>query len=103
MNAGCVNARADIFLWVFRMSEALELIVDGYVRLNDRRALAELKAHREDLISELRARKGWFDLSQSIRQIDEDIVQIDAGLARLDATSVSLAGGASQDDVSARS
>jgi len=85
------------------MSEALELIVDGYVRLNDRRALAELKAHREDLISELRARKGWFDLSQSIRQIDEDIVQIDAGLARLDATSVSLAGGASQDDVSARS
>ena len=56
MNAGCVNARADIFLWVFRMSEALELIVDGYVRLNDRRALAELKAHREDLISELRAR-----------------------------------------------
>jgi hypothetical protein len=77
-----------------RMSEALELIVDGYVRLNDRRALAELKVHREDLIAELRARKGWFDLSQSIKQIDEDIFQIEAGLARLDAVSASPASSA---------
>jgi len=77
-----------------RMSEALELIVDGYVRLNDRRALAELKAHREDLIAELRARKGWFDLSQSIKQIGEDIFQIEAGLARLDAVSASPASSA---------
>jgi hypothetical protein len=42
---------------------AIELIVDGYVRLGDRRALAELKAHREDLLAQLEARKGgWFDL-----------------------------------------
>ena len=44
------------------MSLALELIVDAYVSLNDRRALAELKAHREDLLAQLQARKGWFDL-----------------------------------------
>jgi hypothetical protein len=83
------------------MSEALEMIVDGYVRLNDRRSLTELKAHREDLIAELKARKGWFDLSQSIRQFDEDIVQIEAGLARLDAVSAPLVSSDWQDAASA--
>lgn len=66
------------------MSVALGLIVDGYVRLEDRRALLDLKAHREDLLAQLRARKGWFDLSRSVSQMEEEIAQIEAGLARLD-------------------
>ena len=69
------------------MSIALELIVDGYVRLGDRRALVDLKAHRESLLANLRARVGRFDLSRSISQIEEDIVQIEAGLARIEAVS----------------
>ncbi len=71
------------------MSSAIELIVDGYVRLGNRRALTELKAHREHLVADLRARKGWFDYSQSIRQMDEEIVAVDAGLARLGAAASS--------------
>jgi hypothetical protein len=66
------------------MSSAIELIVDGYVRLGDRRALSELKAHREQLVAGLRSQRGWFDYSKSIRQMDEEIVAVDAGLARLD-------------------
>jgi hypothetical protein len=67
------------------MSLALEQIVDGYVRLNDRRALIDLKAHREDLLAQLQAQLGgWFDVSRSVSQIEEEITQIEAGLARLD-------------------
>jgi hypothetical protein len=67
------------------MSLALEQIVDGYVRLNDREALADLKAHREDLLAQLRAQLGgWFDVSRSVSQMEEDVTQIEAGLARLD-------------------
>jgi len=67
------------------MSLALEQIFDGYIRLNDRRALADLKAHREDLLAQLRAQLGgWFDVSRSVSQMEEEITQIEAGLARLD-------------------
>ena len=66
------------------MSSALEQIVDGYVRLNDRRALADLKAHREDLLAQLRAQLGgWFDVSRFISLMEEEITQIEAGLTRL--------------------
>jgi hypothetical protein len=69
----------------FGMSLALEQIFDGYVRLNDREALADLKAHREDLLAQLRAQLGgWFDVSRSVSQMEEDVTQIEAGLARLD-------------------
>jgi hypothetical protein len=78
-----LDGRHGCFFWGLRMS-AIELIVDGYVRLGDRRALSELKAHREHLVADLRSRKGWFDYSKSIRQMDEEIVAVEAGLARLD-------------------
>jgi len=67
------------------MSVALELIVESYVRLKDRAALAALKVHREGLLAELQARTGWFDLTQPINQMQEDIQLIEAGLAKLDA------------------
>jgi hypothetical protein len=68
------------------MSLALELIIDGYISLGDRRALAELKAHREDLLAQLSAQSGGcFDVSRSLGQMQEEIGQIEAGLARLDA------------------
>jgi hypothetical protein len=69
-----------------RMSMALELIIDGYIRLGDRRALVELKAHRETLLAQLSAQSGGcFDVSRSMGQMQEEIGQIEGGLARLEA------------------
>jgi hypothetical protein len=84
------------------MSVALELIVDGYVRLNDRGALAGLKAHRENLLALLRAQLGGcFDVSQSIGQMAEELAQIEAGLARLEEAVASAPGNGLQSAASA--
>lgn len=64
------------------MPKAIELIVDGYVRLNDRKPLEVLKLHRLKLAGDLKGRTG-FDYSQPIRQIDEEISVIEAGLESL--------------------
>jgi hypothetical protein len=64
------------------MSEAIELIVDAYVQLKDRKALEDLRMHRRKLAVDLKERTG-LDLSQSIGQIDEEIGVIEAGLERL--------------------
>ncbi|WP_024519519.1 hypothetical protein [Bradyrhizobium sp. Tv2a-2] len=75
------------------MSVALELIVDGYVRLNDRGAIVGLKAHRENLLALLRAQLGGcFDVSRSIAQMEEELAQIEAGLERLDEATASAPG-----------
>lgn len=68
---------------VDRKLNAIELIVDGYISLKDRQALQDLKAHRELLASELKARNGWFDYSASIEEIEDEIAVIQTGLARL--------------------
>ncbi|MDH2407021.1 hypothetical protein QCM77_45500 [Bradyrhizobium sp. SSUT18] len=70
------------------MPNAIELIVDGYVSLNDRRALDDLRMQRSKLAVDLRARTG-FDYRTTIRQIEEDIILIEAGLARLDGAGTS--------------
>lgn len=65
------------------MPNAIELIVDGYVSLNDRRVLDDLRMRRRKLAVDLKARTG-FDYRTTIQQIEEDIIVIEAGLARLD-------------------
>jgi uncharacterized protein YlxW (UPF0749 family) len=66
------------------MSESIKLIVDGYVKLSARKELQDLRAHRQRLASELRSLNGHpFDLNSSIKQLEEEITVIDAGLARL--------------------
>lgn len=65
------------------MPNAIELIVDGYVSLNDRRALDDLRMQRRKLAADLKARTG-FDYRTTIQQIEEDIIVIEAGLAQLD-------------------
>jgi hypothetical protein len=65
------------------MSKAIELIVDGYVKVRGRKALEDLKAHRHRLASELKSLNGPLDLSSSIKQLEEEIAAIDAGLAKL--------------------
>lgn len=65
------------------MSEAIKLIVDGYVKLRGRKALQDLRAHRYRLASELKSINSPLDLSSSIKQLEEEIAVIDAGLAKL--------------------
>ena len=72
------------------MSSAIELIVEGYVRLNNRQALEELRIHRERLAADLKYRQSQgdaFDYSKSITQIEEEIAVIEAGLKKLRAAS----------------
>ena len=64
------------------MSSAIELIVEAYARLGDRRALEELHKHRRGLSVDLKAVKG-FDCRSPIQQIDAEIAAIEAGLANL--------------------
>jgi hypothetical protein len=70
------------------MSGAIELIVEGYVSLKDRKALDELRIQRRKLIADLDACTG-IDCTSTIQQIEEDIVVIEAGLARLDGATTS--------------
>ncbi|WFU74088.1 hypothetical protein [Bradyrhizobium sp. CB2312] len=65
------------------MPNAIELIVNAYVRLNDRRALDDLRMQRRKLAVDLKARTG-FDCGTTIQQIEEDINVTEAGLAQLD-------------------
>jgi len=59
------------------MPSAIELLVSGYVSLND------LRMQRRKQAVELKARTG-FDWRTTIQQIEEDIIVIEAGLAQLD-------------------
>jgi len=64
------------------MSRSVELIVEGYVRLNDRDALEGILTHRQDLLLQLVAVTG-VDPNQAIAQVSEEITIIEAGLATL--------------------
>ncbi|SFO33437.1 hypothetical protein SAMN05216330_102741 [Bradyrhizobium sp. Ghvi] len=64
------------------MSRSVELIVEGYVKLNDREALEDILAHRQDLLRQLVVVTG-VDPQQAIAQINGEITIIEAGLATL--------------------
>ena len=65
------------------MSEAIERIVGAYVELKNRKALQDMKAHRHRLATEIKALRSTLDLSLPIKQLEDDIAVIDAGLAKL--------------------
>lgn len=64
------------------MSRSLELIVEGFVRLNDRDALHDILSHRQDLLRQLVSVTG-IDPKQAIAQVSEEITIVEAGLATL--------------------
>ncbi|MCA1378895.1 MULTISPECIES: hypothetical protein [unclassified Bradyrhizobium] len=64
------------------MSHAMELIVEGFIRLKDRQFLENLMMHRGRLAMDLKARTG-FDCKATIAKIDQDISIIEAGLSAL--------------------
>ena len=71
------------------ISVALGMIVDGYVSLNNRQALEELREHRQRLRMQLLLKRGSaFDPGKSIELYETEVAMIETGLAKLgDATS----------------
>jgi hypothetical protein len=68
------------------MSEAVKLVVDGFVNLKDRVALEEMRQHRQRLRGELQQRAGGLDVvGYSLKIIDADLQAIEDGFARLQA------------------
>jgi hypothetical protein len=66
------------------MSKAMEQIVQVYVRHQNRRALEDLRKHRQRLALELKAHaRPGYDFGAPMRQIDEEIAVIEVGLERL--------------------
>ncbi len=65
------------------MADAIQSIVNGYVFLNNRKALGDLLVQRRRLVEELNVCTG-IDCTGTIRQVEEDITVIEAGLARLE-------------------
>jgi hypothetical protein len=64
------------------MPNAIEQIVDTYVRLNKRQAFEDLKIYRQRLAINFKARTGY-DFSLPLVQVEDEIAIIDAGLKRL--------------------
>jgi hypothetical protein len=69
------------------MSEAMERIVGALVRLKNRDALEKLRDHRHRLVSDLNRLRSdlHFGASLPLRDMVDDLVEIDAGLERLSA------------------
>jgi hypothetical protein len=66
------------------VSEAIKLIVDGYLTLKDRSALEDMRAHRQRLRKQLQDReKSWVDVGSATRLFDEDLRVIEAAIDRL--------------------
>jgi hypothetical protein len=66
------------------MNKAIEQIVDAYIRLQNRKALEDLRAHRQGLLSDLKGRSdSVYDVSGPSRQLEDELAIIDAGLQKL--------------------
>ncbi|UFW51477.1 MULTISPECIES: hypothetical protein [Bradyrhizobium] len=64
------------------MSLSIGLIVDGYVKLNNRSALENLLTHRRELLQKLNRVTGT-DPKEAIAQISQEITVIEKALAAL--------------------
>ncbi|MET4034710.1 MULTISPECIES: hypothetical protein [unclassified Bradyrhizobium] len=64
------------------MSKAIELIVAGYVKVRDRRALADLLEHRRKMLAQLEAVSG-INPENATKAIQEELAVIEAGLEAL--------------------
>jgi len=64
------------------MSRAMELIVAGYVKVRDRRALSDLLAQRRKVLGELQAVTG-IDPAKAVQAMQDEIAIIEAGIEEL--------------------
>ena len=66
------------------MSEAVKLIVEGYLSLKDRSALEELRAHRQRLRKQLQSEPNGLEVvERTTRLFDEELIVIEAAIDRL--------------------
>jgi hypothetical protein len=66
------------------VSEAVKLIVEAFVSLKDRKSIEDLREHRQRLRKSLQEKAGGaFSMDSTIRTMDGDLAEIEAGLARL--------------------
>lgn len=66
------------------MSDAIRLIVDGFLTLMDRTSLEELRAHRFRLRKQLQDRpKSWVNAGPAIQQFEEELGVIEAAIEKL--------------------
>jgi hypothetical protein len=86
------NVAGGFLSWdATQMEPAIKRIVETYVRLGNRRAIEDLLMHRRRLAIDLKARKGGFDFSRPITQIDEELAIILAALEKLEPVGQSMA------------
>jgi hypothetical protein len=64
------------------LSNAMQMIVAGYVKVRDRRALADLLAQRRKVFTELQAVTG-INPASSVAAVQDEIAIIEAGLEEL--------------------
>jgi len=65
------------------VSEAMRLIVDGYLSLKNRDALEEMRAHRQRLRKQLEEQTpGGIDAGPAMEALDEDLRVIEAAINR---------------------
>ena len=74
---------ADAAVAALYQANVLALSRLAYVMLGDRQALEDLRMHRRKLALDLKGRRGSYDFSLPLGQIDEEIAIIEAGLERL--------------------
>jgi len=65
------------------MQSVMKAIVDTYVRFGNRTALEDLRAHREGLITELKALADPYNPRYPLVKLEDDIALIEAGLTKL--------------------
>jgi len=64
------------------VSKAIELIVAGYVKVRDRRALVDLLAHRRKVLAQPQAVSG-INPQNAVKAIQEELALIEAGLVEI--------------------
>ena len=64
------------------MSKAMELIVAGYVKVRNHRALTNLLAHRRKVLAQLQAVSG-INPEDAAKAIQEELTLIEAGLEQI--------------------
>ena len=67
------------------MSDAMESIVNAYVRMSNRAVLEEMRTHRHRLKISLylRGQEQRYNVSSAIRSLQDDLSVIEAGIERL--------------------
>jgi hypothetical protein len=67
------------------MSNAMESIVNGYVRMKNRTVLEEMRMHRHRLKVGLylHGEEQRYNVGPAIRSLDDDLFLIEAGIERL--------------------